>query len=243
MMPSESLIQAVDESMVRVSHPHAPSPPPTSPSASTSSIFVTSSIQTQSESLHVEERSIIVKEGSSSSSSTQTTSDKTTDLTDQATNTMNQSYVDCAVQTDIPQEVKKLSLDPVEVTSEKIETSLKALPLTPSSPLPIPVDHLPDKNSPENPLIEKKEEVKVEVSSGHGDVEGVLSRGNSSYQYVMDPANMKISFMEFNVGDIALFVPIDERKEKWMAFHSNRPHRYLAQVKYHNLSIVCDLIE
>lgn len=46
-----------------------------------------------------------------------------------------------------------------------------------------------------------------------------------------DMKNLKISFMNFAIGDIALFVPTDERKTVWMAFHSNRPYRYLAQVK------------
>jgi hypothetical protein len=42
--------------------------------------------------------------------------------------------------------------------------------------------------------------------------------------------DMKISFMNFSIGDIALFVPIDDKRQHWMAFHSNRPYRFLAQV-------------
>ena len=41
---------------------------------------------------------------------------------------------------------------------------------------------------------------------------------------------MKISFMNFKAGSVALFVPIDATKKVWMAFHSNKPNRFLAQV-------------
>ena len=49
------------------------------------------------------------------------------------------------------------------------------------------------------------------------------------------PEDFKISFMNFSIGDIALFVPIDEKKSIWMAFHSSRPYRFLAQVSFINL--------
>eukprot|EP01038_Epipyxis_sp_PR26KG_P005054 gene5054-7055_t len=39
-----------------------------------------------------------------------------------------------------------------------------------------------------------------------------------------------ISFMDFQVGDIALFIPIIiDNKKLWGAFHANRPNRYLSE--------------
>ena len=37
--------------------------------------------------------------------------------------------------------------------------------------------------------------------------------------------------MNFKAGSIALFVPVDASRKVWMAFHSNKPNRFLAQVK------------
>ena len=45
-----------------------------------------------------------------------------------------------------------------------------------------------------------------------------------------DEEELKISFMNFKAGSIALFVPVDASRKVWMAFHSNRPNRFLAQV-------------
>eukprot|EP01032_Pedospumella_encystans_P013734 gene13734-15799_t len=44
-----------------------------------------------------------------------------------------------------------------------------------------------------------------------------------------DEEELKISFMNFKAGSIALFVPVDASRKVWMAFHSNRPNRFLAQ--------------
>lgn len=41
---------------------------------------------------------------------------------------------------------------------------------------------------------------------------------------------LKISFMRFKAGSIALFVPVDTTRKVWMAFHSNKPNHFLAQV-------------
>lgn len=41
---------------------------------------------------------------------------------------------------------------------------------------------------------------------------------------------LKISFMDFQVNDIALFLPVNEKRDIWMAFHAYKPHRYLAPV-------------
>jgi hypothetical protein len=41
----------------------------------------------------------------------------------------------------------------------------------------------------------------------------------------------KISFMNFQPGSIALFVPVDASKKVWMAFHSGRPNHFLAEVR------------
>lgn len=41
---------------------------------------------------------------------------------------------------------------------------------------------------------------------------------------------LKISFMNFKAGSVALFVPVDASRKVWMAFHSNKPNRFLAQV-------------
>lgn len=46
-----------------------------------------------------------------------------------------------------------------------------------------------------------------------------------------DEEDLKISFMNFKAGSIALFVPVDASRKVWMAFHSNKPNRFLAQVK------------
>jgi len=45
-----------------------------------------------------------------------------------------------------------------------------------------------------------------------------------------DEDELKISFMNFKAGSIALFVPVDASRKVWMAFHSNKPNRFLAQV-------------
>lgn len=37
----------------------------------------------------------------------------------------------------------------------------------------------------------------------------------------------KISFMNFNVGSIALFIPTDNAKKIWMAFHCGKPNHFL----------------
>ena len=46
----------------------------------------------------------------------------------------------------------------------------------------------------------------------------------------VDEDELKISFMNFKAGSIALFVPVDASRKVWMAFHSNKPNRFLAQV-------------
>ena len=46
----------------------------------------------------------------------------------------------------------------------------------------------------------------------------------------IDESDLKISFMNFKAGSIALFVPVDASKKVWMAFHSNKPNRFLSQV-------------
>lgn len=40
----------------------------------------------------------------------------------------------------------------------------------------------------------------------------------------------KISFMNFKVGCIALFVPMDAGKKTWMAFHHEKPNHFLDPV-------------
>jgi len=37
--------------------------------------------------------------------------------------------------------------------------------------------------------------------------------------------------MNFRAGSIALFVPVDASRKVWMAFHSNKPNRFLSQVR------------
>ena len=45
------------------------------------------------------------------------------------------------------------------------------------------------------------------------------------------PVVPTISFLDFKIGDVALFVPIDPKtKLIWMAFHHCKPNRYLAEV-------------
>lgn len=41
----------------------------------------------------------------------------------------------------------------------------------------------------------------------------------------------KISFMNFNVGSIALFIPTDNAKKVWMAFHCGKPNHFLEAVR------------
>jgi hypothetical protein len=63
-----------------------------------------------------------------------------------------------------------------------------------------------------------------------------FKKENKQYSIAAEPdvhtstEEMKISFMNFSIGDVALFVPIDDKRQHWMAFHSNRPYRFLAQV-------------
>ena len=54
-----------------------------------------------------------------------------------------------------------------------------------------------------------------------------------------DEDELKISFMNFKAGSIALFVPVDASKKTWMAFHSNKPNRFLSQVFMHVLCAMC----
>ena len=45
-----------------------------------------------------------------------------------------------------------------------------------------------------------------------------------------------ISFLDFKVGDIALFMPTDVTNRKnWMAFSAGGPHRFLAEVTISNI--------
>jgi len=46
----------------------------------------------------------------------------------------------------------------------------------------------------------------------------------------------KISFMNFEVGSIALFVPVGSDRTIWMAFHSGKPNRFLAQSSLYALT-------
>jgi hypothetical protein len=98
-------------------------------------------------------------------------------------------------------------------------------------------------SSPPRKLYEKEtkkndeEEVKEEEEEEEGEkiIQSQLlpqqpQQQGTNTTTVMQPEEMKISFMSFSVGDIALFVPIDEKRTTWMAFHSNRPYRFLAQV-------------
>jgi hypothetical protein len=61
-----------------------------------------------------------------------------------------------------------------------------------------------------------------------------------------DEDELKISFMNFKAGSIALFVPVDASKTSWMAFHSNRPNRFLAEVRLRSwvclFSVACSVI-
>lgn len=59
-----------------------------------------------------------------------------------------------------------------------------------------------------------------------------------------DELDLKISFMKFKAGSIALFVPVDATRKVWMAFHSNKPYHFLAQViKFINGNIIFFKIE
>jgi hypothetical protein len=40
----------------------------------------------------------------------------------------------------------------------------------------------------------------------------------------------KISFKDFRVGDVMLFIPTSEARKKWIAFHTGAPHRFLSDV-------------
>lgn len=196
--------KVVEESMIKVSRPGTPT--------SSDTVSIQASKQT------VQPTSTILSEAKSmieTDSSTQTLSNP---LIDQSTNTANITHEDSAVQTEplsfLSQELENIHLQKEEDIIQKIEGAVD-LPPPPTAPsLKAEVEKKED-SPPPSPVRPK-----------------TLNDGNSGHQYhyVMDPANMKISFMEFAVGDIALFVPVDEKKERWMAFHSNRPHRYLAQV-------------
>mmetsp|Transcript_15829 Transcript_15829/g.17143 ORF Transcript_15829/g.17143 Transcript_15829/m.17143 type:complete len:351 (+) Transcript_15829:126-1178(+) len=195
--------KVVEESMIKVSRPGTPT--------SSDTVSIQASKQT------VQPTSTILSEAKSmieTDSSTQTLSNP---LIDQSTNTANITHEDSAVQTEplsfLSQELENIHLQKEEDIIQKIEGAVD-LPPPPTAPsLKAEVEKKED-SPPPSPVRPK-----------------TLNDGNSGHQYhyVMDPANMKISFMEFAVGDIALFVPVDEKKERWMAFHSNRPHRYLAQ--------------
>lgn len=196
--------KVVEESMIKVSRPGTPtSPDTTSLQASKQTVQPASTVLPEAKSM-IE-----------TDSSTQTLSNP---LSDQSTNTANITYEDSAVQTEpisfLTQEIENIHLQNEEDKIQKIEGALD-LPPPPTVPsIKAEVEKKED-SQPPSPVRPK---ALNEGISGH------------QYHYVMDPANMKISFMEFAVGDVALFVPVDEKKERWMAFHSNRPHRYLAQV-------------
>jgi hypothetical protein len=38
-----------------------------------------------------------------------------------------------------------------------------------------------------------------------------------------------ISFMDFQVGNIGLFFPVNKERDVWMAFNSNKPHYFVAK--------------
>lgn len=113
------------------------------------------------------------------------------------------------------------------------EGSVKAIPTSTSTPLPIDYEEkvyptAQTESKPIRQIVSEEDEIKSTIAQP--DTSTISPSGpNKKFDFITDPMNMKISFLEFAVGDIALFVPVDEKKENWMAFHSNRPHRYLAK--------------
>jgi hypothetical protein len=101
-----------------------------------------------------------------------------------------------------------------------------------------PPRKLYEKETKKNDGEEKKEEEEGETTI-QSQILPQQQATNSTT--IMQSEEMKISFMNFSVGDIALFVPIDEKRTTWMAFHSNRPYRFLAQVSlsHYLLSSFC----
>lgn len=51
---------------------------------------------------------------------------------------------------------------------------------------------------------------------------------NSTASSNSNTNNFTISFLDFNVGDVALFLPLQSKKPTYVAFHIRRPHRYLS---------------
>lgn len=56
------------------------------------------------------------------------------------------------------------------------------------------------------------------------------SRDESELEQLL--GDLKISFLNFRINDIALFLAIDDNKQQWMAFHSSRPYYFLAKESY-----------
>ena len=83
--------------------------------------------------------------------------------------------------------------------------------------------------SPKDSNIPLEEQMFTHMSSMIGTVSPSVATKDIQEE-TEEEEEMKISFLSFKVGSIALFVPVDSSKSTWMAFHANKPNRFLAQV-------------
>lgn len=90
----------------------------------------------------------------------------------------------------------------------------------------------PSKETQTNEVETKQEQILTTINNNvhnHNNTTNNLpTNENHPLQSILSQ-DFKISFMSFSIGDIALFVPINQELSIWMAFHSNQPHRYLAK--------------